>query len=70
MKYWKQKNVLFLVANEIKPADFEIKLQKILRRGEEAVHRSADVTDVKSGCAYFVCVLLRLDRKLFYPFMF
>jgi len=49
MKYWKQKNVLFLVANEIKSADFEIKLQKILRRGEEAVHRPADVTDVISG---------------------
>ena len=26
--------------------------------------------DVISGCACFVCVLLRFDRKLFYPFMF
>jgi len=40
------KNVLFSVADEIKPADFEIKLRKILRRGEEAVRRQADVTDL------------------------
>jgi len=26
--------------------------------------------DVISGCACFVRVLLRFDRKLFYPFMF
>jgi len=26
--------------------------------------------DVISGCACFVCVLLRFDKKLFYPFMF
>ena len=26
--------------------------------------------DVISGCACFVCVLLRLDKKLFYSFMF
>ena len=24
--------------------------------------------DVISGCACFVCILLRFDRKLFYPF--
>ena len=26
--------------------------------------------DVISGCAWFVCVLLRFNKKLFYPFMF
>jgi len=26
--------------------------------------------DVISGCACFVCSLVRFDKKLFYPFMF
>jgi len=26
--------------------------------------------DVISGCTCFVCVLLRFDKKLFYPFVF
>jgi len=26
--------------------------------------------DATSGCACLVCVLLRFDKKLFYPFMF